>query len=528
MAYREVSMEEIREVIRLWLAGHGIKPMAARLGLDPKTVRRYVTAAKRCGLQRGNAGPDEELFAVVLAVLTPTRDVPRGSSWQRCGEQRDTIASWLKQDLKLSRIHSLLRRQGVGVPYSTLHRYAVAELGFGRRAPTIAVLEGEPGHELQVDTGWMTWLEPDADGRRRRFRAWIFTPTRSRYRFVYPCFRETTESAIEACEAAWEFYGGIFRVLIPDRTKAIVDTSDPLQPRLVAAFLEYAQARDIAVDPARARKPQDKARVERSVAYARDACFAGEVLRTLDEACARARMWCLAEAGERLHSRTQRRPREHFLAEELPALRAVPDTPYDIPLWAWPKVARDQYAQVAKALYSLPTPFVGKVLRARADRQTVRFYHGTVLVKTHLRVAPGARATDPSDFPEDRRIYAHGDLDALLRRATAQGPAIGDFTRRLLDVPLPWTRMRRVYALLGFVKKYGPERVEAACAIALAAEMTDIHRLQRMLEEPRHTPPLAPPAAPVVPIARFLRPASQYALFGKTPETSDDRRSDQP
>ena len=73
-----------------------------------------------------------------------------------------------------------------------------------------------PGEEVQIDTGWMTLLAPDTTGRRRRFRAWIFTSVLSRYRFVYPCFRETTAGAIEACEVAWGFFGGIFKVLIPD------------------------------------------------------------------------------------------------------------------------------------------------------------------------------------------------------------------------------------------------------------------------------------------------------------------------
>jgi transposase len=81
------------------------------------------------------------------------------------------------------------------------------------------VADGEPGEEIYLDTGWMTLLEPDARGRRRRFRAWIFTPGVSRYRFVDPCFAETTATAIEACEAAWRFYGGVFKVVIPDNTK---------------------------------------------------------------------------------------------------------------------------------------------------------------------------------------------------------------------------------------------------------------------------------------------------------------------
>ena len=120
------------------------------------------------------------------------------------------------------------------------------------------LLDGEPGHELQLDTGWVGWLTLP-QGKKRRFRAWIFTAVRSRHRFVYPTFEETTARAIEACEAAWAFFGGVFRVLIPDNTKAIIVDADPLAPRITPAFLEYAQARHFHIDPARVRSPRDKA-----------------------------------------------------------------------------------------------------------------------------------------------------------------------------------------------------------------------------------------------------------------------------
>jgi hypothetical protein len=94
--------------------------------------------------------------------------------------------------------------------------------------------------------------------------------------------------------------------------------------------------------------------------------------------------------------------------------------------------------------------------------------------------------------------------------------------RHLLDVPLPWTRMRRVYALLGLVKKYGPARVESACATALAAEMYEIHRLTRMLADPRPPESSATAAPSLIPLARYLRPATQYALPLAVKESRSD------
>src|SRR5437762_9372732 len=403
--YREVTMIELKEVLRLRGEGLPKKRLAAQLGLDPKTVRRYLSVAASVGVQAG-AGPvtDEQLRDVLLA-LHPTGGRPRGDSWDRCVTQRMAIERWLRDGLRLTKIRKLLARQDVVIPYPTLHRFAVLELQFGRTASTLPVADGERGQELQVDTGWVGWLTRSLLGRKR-FRAWIFTAVRSRYRFVYPTFDETTARAIEACAAAWVFFGGVFKVLIPDNTRAIIATPDPLTPRVTPAFLEYAQACGFHIDPARVRRPRDKARVERAVATVRDDCFAGELLTTLEDARTHAVRWCHDEYGGRRHSRTQRFPREPLQTEEQPVLRPRPTRAYDIPLWSEPKVARDQHAQVAKALYSLPRQYVGRTLRARADQQIVRFYDGAVLVKTHPRVPAGGRATDAIDFPAERTWYA--------------------------------------------------------------------------------------------------------------------------
>lgn len=103
------------------------------------------------------------------------------------------------------------------------------------------------------------------------------------------------------------------------------------------------------------------------------------------------------------------------------------------------------------------------------------------------------------------------DIAFLQQQAAAHGAMIGRFAARVLDDPLPWTRMRRVYALLGLVRKYGAERVEHVCATALAFDMLSVKRLRRMLEQA--TQPLPAGSQPAsVPPARYLRPVEHYAL----------------
>jgi hypothetical protein len=79
--------------------------------------------------------------------------------------------------------------------------------------------------------------------------------------------------------------------------------------------------------------------------------------------------------------------------------------------------------------------------------------------------------------------------------------------------------MRRVYALLGLVRRYGEARVEHACRLALDAQMYDVRRLERMLQAATTAAPSTAPSPPTLAPARHLRPASQYAF----PFTTADR-----
>lgn len=517
-------MVQVREMLRQWLAGVPKKKVAARLGCDPKTIRRYVHAAELEGLSVGSGAElaDELVMRIVQRARRSQAKV-KGDAWQACAAEHTFIQKKLAARVRLSKIRRLLRRKGVVIPYSTLHRYAIRELDFGRRGLTVPVADGDPGEELQVDTGWMILLEPDALGRRRRIRAWIFTPSVSRYRFVYPCFSESTETAIEACEAAWEFYGGVFRVLIPDNTKAIINKADPLHPTINDTFLEYSQARGFVIDATRVGKAKDKAKVERSVRDVRDDCFGGEILKQLPDARRRALTWCRDEYGMRKHSTTQRMPREHFNNDEQSKLLPAPTESFDIPEWSSPKIGPDLFAVVVKGFYSLPESYKGKQVRARADSQTVRLYYNQQFIRSYVRVGPGQQQITPDDYPADKLAYAQRDLDYLRRLAGEHGESVGRFADKLLEGPLPWTRMRRVRGLLSLVKKYGAERVAQNCATALAAEMHDFRRLKRMVQRAVTAEQPSTPTAKIIPLARYLRDPSQYALpLGQGPQPRGD------
>lgn len=508
-------MIEIKEVLRLWLAGHSLREVTRLAGLDRKTVRRYVQAAEAAGVARGGGDGQlsEEVLGAVVAVVRPDRPRGNGASWEAIAVQREQIAAWLKQDLTLAKVHMLLGRRGVVVPYRTLHRFAVAELGFGRRQPTVRVADGKPGQEVQVDFGRLGLVPDPATGRRRVAQGLIFTAVYSRHMFVYPTLRQTLEEVVAGFEAAWVFFGGVFAVVVPDNMKAIVDHADATDPRLNDAFREYAQARGFVVDPARVRHPRDKPRVERCVQYARSNFFAGEDFRDIDDCRERAVVWCAEIAGTRIHGTTARRPVEVFDAEERPVLLPAPTDGFVVPSYTRPKVAPDRHVEVARALYSVPGDLVGQRILARADGTTVKLYWRGQLIKVHPHQQPGRRCTDPVDLPSELTAYAMRDLDALHRRAAAHGDHIAAYAAALLENPLPWTKMRQVYRLLGLVRRHGAERVDEACRRALEAEAVNVGLIDRMITRGLDGQPAPESAqAQVGTATRFVRDSKDFTV----------------
>jgi transposase len=507
VGFREVSVVEVREVLRAWLEGHGLRKVAERAGVDRKTARRYVAAAEAAGLVRdaGVEAVTDELVGEVVDAVRPARPNGHGASWELLLGHEEQIRAWVsggdgRDALSIVKIEELLARQGVRVPYRTLHRFAVERCGFGVGSATVRVLDGEPGVECQLDFAQLGLLPDPETGKQRRVHALIFTAVLSRHMFVWLTYSQTLTAVIAGCEAAWGFFGGVFRVLVPDNMKAVVTNADAVNPQLSKGWLDYAQHVGFGTDPTRVRSPQDKPRVERAVQYVRGNFWAGESFLDLADAQARVQAWCRDRAGMRVHGTTARRPVEMFTDLEAGCLLPVPE-PYDQPVFTRVKVHRDYHVEVARALYSVPEHLLGAYLDARADRQLVRFYAtgpggGGKLVKTHPRQPPGGRSTDREDLPANKAGYAMRDLSRLVAACAGHGPNVGIYAERLLDDPLPWTRMRSVYRLLGLIRRYGPGPVDAACGQSLDLDVVAVSKIAAMLEKAReHQQPVLPAAA---------------------------------
>ena len=151
MAYREVAVFEVREVLRLWLALLAFRRIAEMVRCDRKTVTKIVRVAEAQGLVRTDS-PDrltDDFVGGVVAEMAPRVPDRHGEAWKVLVAHREKLEGWHNDDVPAVKMVELLGRQGVVVPERTLNRYLAAEFGAPERS-TVPVVDGEPGVEWQV------------------------------------------------------------------------------------------------------------------------------------------------------------------------------------------------------------------------------------------------------------------------------------------------------------------------------------------------------------------------------------------
>src|SRR5207248_8526038 len=191
---------------------------------------------------------------------------------------------------------------------------------------------------------------------------------------------------------AFAFFGGVPRRLVPDNLRTGVDRPDLYDPKINRSYAELAVHYGVLVDPARSRKPRDKARVERPMPYVRDSFWRGRQFASLAQMQAAAVRWCTEVAGARAcRPLDGAAPAVVFAATEQPALQPLPVKAFVPATWSTGKVGPDIHIKVGKALYSVPWRLIGQRLDARETWTTVQLFHSGQLVATHARASKGKR-----------------------------------------------------------------------------------------------------------------------------------------
>lgn len=485
MAYRKVSMIEIKEILLRIAKGQSKRKIRRDLSVHGLTINRYIEEAKCLGVNLEDCQVSQITDNLCSAIARNTTTKPKVLLAPRdviLLPVKDKIEAYLKEGITKTKIISLLGRDGIVVSESSFLRFVKSHFSHLAKNITVRLPETEPGQYAQADFARLGILWDEDTKKHRIAHAFIVTLAFSRLMFVYITFKQDTHAVIQGLELAWDYFEGIPKILIFDNLTPVVDKADRYSPRINKTFMEYAQFRGFIVDPANPAHPRGKAIVENNVAYVKKNFFAGKTFISRDDCQERAIDWCSSVAANRIHGTTRQRPLQLFKDLEKNKLTPYDNTRYDTPYWARPLVHTDHHVSFKKSLYSLPTKYIGKTVDVRGDSALVRIYFNDELIKTHPRMPEKKRSTDYSDYPEEITPYTLRNANYQISAGKAKHPAIGDYIAYLLSGTYPWHRIRSAQSLLRIADKYGFDRTAAACTKAFTHGIDDVRRIERMLK----------------------------------------------
>jgi transposase len=449
-------VRDIAEILEHWQAGRDNTTIARSLGVDRKTVRKYVEAAKARGVQRSTPATREQWVAFVREHFPEAVDRMARSPWAGgLAAHEDFIREQLVTNQVTTVWQRLVERTGLGVSLSTFRRHVRSALPDALPQKPVPVWrpEVQPGEEAQVDFAHMgLWPDP-RNGKRHRVWAFIFVLSFSRHMFVRLVRRIDKENWLGSHVAAFDFLGGVPQRVLLDNLKGGVVKPDIYDPQLNQGYERLAAHYAFLIDPCRAARPTDKPRVERQVRYVRDSFWRGRTFLSLDHMNTEARSWCLQTAGCRIHGTTRRKPLEFYETAERPAMRELPPTPWELAVWTTAKVA------------------------------PIAFYERT---------------------PQ-----------WCLRQAKEKGAGVFEAVRQLLAVNT-LTNLRQAQGVLRLGDAYGSSRLDAACRRALGFGDPRYRTVKNILERGLDTLAVAedPDESRLVPA--HLRGKDAFPLFNST------------
>ncbi|MGH3544288.1 MAG: IS21 family transposase, partial [Mycobacterium sp.] len=421
-------MTDFVEMFRHWNAGRSQVQIYEALNIDRKTIRKYLAPALAEDLQPAPGETfDEELWQGRIGRWFPELVDPavRALTWPQIAVYHQWIDEQLAVPVTVATIAQRLRDDhGVDVSESTVRRYIATTFTEQRIEDKVTVPRGavEPGSEAQIDYGKLgMWRDP-ASGRR--VAVWVFAMilSFSRALFVQPVLKMDQASWNASHVAAFEFFGGVPARLVCDNLKTGVQRPDLYDPQINLAYGELASFYGTLIDPARARKPKDKPRVERPMPNIRDSFFAGREFTSLPQMQADAVRWATEVYARHKHRGLDgATPASVFEALERDALMMLPPRPFESVAYSVGTVAPDCHVKSGKALYSVPWRLMGQKVRVRTAGDVVQIFHHDTVAATHVLHLSG-RSTNFEHYPPHKIAHTLRTVTWCRTQAEQIGP----------------------------------------------------------------------------------------------------------
>jgi transposase len=477
-------MRKVREVLRLKFEGGQTNRRIARsCHISRPTVADYLLRFEAAGLEWPGAGAldDISLEHKLFAPASPAPSSPRA------------VPDW-------NHVHQELRRKSVTLTL-LWHEYKAAHpegfqyswfcdqyRAWSARLDVVMRQAHRAGEKLFVDYAGQTVEVVDRhSGEIRTAQIFVAVLGASSYTYAEATWTQQLPDWIGSHVRTFAFLGGVSELLIPDNLRSGVSKAHRYEPDLNPTYADLASHYGVAVLPARVRKPRDKAKAEAGVLLVERWILA--VLRNRSFFSLPELNREIARLLERLNARPVKKlpGSRQALFEQIdrPALRPLPAQPYAFAEWKQVRVNIDYHVEVAGHYYSVPYQLVKKTLEARYSERTVECFHKGQRVASHPRsLLKGRHTTVPEHMPAAHRSYAEWTPQRLIRWAEHNGPATAGMVQTILERRAhPQQGFRSCLGIMRLGKRFGEERLEAACRRALTLNACSYKSIESILRQ---------------------------------------------
>ena len=478
--------KRIKNILRCYAAGMGIKETASTFHTSRNTVRKYV----RQFLSSGKS------IEQLLSLSDGQLDELFGCTASR---HREPSSRRIELEALLPGYVSRLSRKGMSVRklFKEYHaeypdgyqlssfKRAVRQYKF--HVKVVGHVEHYAADQMYIDfAGDRLEVVDEMTGETKKAEVFVAILPFSHYTYCEAVWSQRKEDLIKACENAMQYFEGVPAAIVPDNLKAAVTRSDRNEPVINDDFAAFAEYYGCAVYPARVRHPKDKALVENAVKLLYRSIYLdieGMTFSGLEELNTAVRV-SLLDFNEKVMAGREVSRKEMFLQGEKDYLRPLPVKRYVMKERKLMTVGKNSYVSLFKHHYSVPKEYIGKRVTILYDAGTVEIYCGMNLVAIHDRCGiPYAYS-----WKKEHNLPGHygpydKDLEELFQRASEIDNIVLNYLREVeRAMQYPPKAFRSCRGILTLEKKYGRDRLVAACACADQKLQYGYQALREVLE----------------------------------------------
>jgi transposase len=487
-------MRKIREILRLkWSAQLSNRAIATSCAISRSTVADCLERAASAGLtwplpdELDDSALEQRLFPSVVCSEV-VRSSPDWSLVQKEMKRKGTTLALLWDEYKAAHPQ--------GYQYS---QYCKLYRDFLHRVDCCMRQNYVPGEKLFVDYSGQTvpLTNPDT-GEVKAAQVFVAVMGASSYTYAEATLTQSLPDWLASHVRAFRFFGGLPVIVVPDNLRSGVSKPCRYEPELNPAYAKLAEHYNLAVIPARVRKPKDKAKAEAGVQLVQRWILA--VLRhrtffSLDE-INEAISVLLTKLNEKPFKKVSGSRKSLFAELDKPALSQLPLIHYQYAEWLRVRLGMNYHVQIDEHFYSAPHHLRKEKIDARLTTHSVELFHKNKRVASHLRSYQRGYTTVSEHMPKAHREYAEWTPERLVKWATQTGEATAQLVNSILTgLVHPQQGFNSCLGIISLSKKYGCDRMEAASKRAIAIGGISYKSVKSILANGFDTKPL--PGVPV-------------------------------